>query len=294
MPLFRAADFRICNLECVISDLGQPWRGKYFHFRSDAKNVEVLKAAGIDCVSVANNHTLDFEYEAMLEEFKILDQAGVCRAGGGENWQQASQPALARAGDLRIALLAFTDNEPGWAAAEDKPGLLYVPVNLADRRAQEFLRLVREARAEADVLVVSAHWGPNWGYDPPEQHKVFGRALVDAGAEIVFGHSAHVFRGMEVYNDRAILYSTGNFIDDYAVDEVERNDQSFVFVVEVEQGRTRRLELYPTVIRNFQARRASGFEAGEIAKKMQRLCAALDAKASWRAEKGVLEIRVSG
>src|SRR5260370_39803200 len=79
LPLFRSSDFRICNLECVLSDRGQPWSAipKVFHFRSDSKNVAVLRAAGIDMVSIANNHVLDYENDALFDMLSALETAGI-------------------------------------------------------------------------------------------------------------------------------------------------------------------------------------------------------------------------
>ena len=121
LPTLTRGDCRICNLECVISSLGSPWAmtPKAFHFRSDAKNVAVLTAAGIDAVSLANNHTLDFEYEAMFEMIALLDRAGIRHAGAGANLGEASRPARLEVGGVPIGLIAFTDNEPRWAATED-------------------------------------------------------------------------------------------------------------------------------------------------------------------------------
>lgn len=295
LALFHQADWRLCNLECVISDRGRPWSAtrKVFHFRSDAKNAAALKAARIDAVALANNHSLDFECEALFDMLEILDRAGIARAGAGANLAEASRPALCRVGTLRIGLLSFTDNEPPWEAAEDEAGVLHVPVHLDDARAASLLRAVRESREQADFLIVAAHWGPNWGYRPQPDHPPFARALIDAGADLIFGHSCHVFQGIEMYNDRPILYSTGDFVDDYAVDPVERNDRSFVFEVELgPDAGVRRLHLYPTVIRDFQARRARGMEAEEIAATMRELCGELGTAAAWSAAERCLQIEV--
>ena len=100
-----------------------------------------------------------------------------------------------------------------------------------------------------DLLIVSAHWGSNWGYRPLREHILFGHALIEAGADIISGHSSHVFRGIEFYNGRPIIYSAGNFIDDYAIDRIERNDQSFIFVIEVADRKPKVMRLYPTLIR---------------------------------------------
>jgi len=255
LPLFAAANFRVCNLECVLADHGRPWSltPKTFHFRSDAKNVAVLQAAQMDCVSLANNHTLDYGDTALCEMLALLDEAGIGYAGAGRNLAECRQPTIASVQGQKIGVIACTDNEPAWEATEQQPGLLYVPVDVHDRRANRLLELVEQSRAEVDVLIVSAHWGPHWGYQPPAEHPRFARALLDAGADIIFGHSGHVCRGIEWYQGKPILYCAGDFIDDYAVDELERNAQSFLFVVELEGDRVHRLLLYPTVIGEFQA-----------------------------------------
>ncbi|MBE0428730.1 MAG: CapA family protein [Thermoleophilia bacterium] len=292
LPLFEDADLNICNLECVISDRGRPWSmtPKIFHFRSDAKNVEVLKAAGIDMVSLANNHALDYEYEALEDTFGILHDNGIAFAGAGSDLVAASSPYVREAEELRIGFIAFTDNEPDWAAGPDSPGVFYVPVDLEDERAQVLLDLVAVTSKRVDLLVVSAHWGPNWGYHPPPEQPAFARALVDAGAGMVFGHSGHVFRGVEFYKGRPVIYCAGNFIDDYAVNELERNDESFIFAAEERNGAIERLRLYPTIISEFQAIRATGSRQGQIVGKMSELCGEFGSLARWLPKQETLEI----
>jgi len=291
LPILQAADLRICNLECVIANQGAPWIAtpKVFHFRSDARNIAVLEAAGIHAVSLANNHTLDFGYDALHEMLTILDAAGIWYAGAGRNLQEAARPALMELQGNRIGLLAFTDNEPPWAATPTQSGVYFVPIDLQDARARNLFENIHRAKEAVDFLIVSAHWGPNWGYTPPPEHILFGHALIDAGADIVFGHSGHVFRGIEIYHGRPILYCTGDFIDDYAVDPVERNDQSLIFTIEIDQQRIHRLRLYPITIRHFQARLAQGAEAEAIAIQMQRLCAGLHTTLTWHRAGNYLE-----
>jgi poly-gamma-glutamate synthesis protein (capsule biosynthesis protein) len=293
LSLFRRADGRICNLECVLSDCGAPWSEyhKEFHFRSAAKNAAVLTAAGINAVSIANNHVLDYGYDALQQMLEILDGANIGHSGAGASLAQASQVARFRIQGRRFGLLAFTDNESPWEAKPERPGTLYVPITLGDPRAQNLLNIIRERR-DLDTLIVSAHWGSNWGYTPPEEHIQFAHALVDAGADVIFGHSSHVFRGIEFYKRRAILYSTGNFFDDYAVDPTERNDQSFIFLVELDEGGMVRLHLYPTMIDYCQARLARENEAQGIAAKMQELCATFGTLTRWQPEQQILEVGV--
>ncbi len=294
LPVFRESDLRICNLECVVSDRGAPWSltHKTFHFRSDAKNIESLKSPGFNVVSLANNHALDYEYEALLEMARRLDRAGISHSGAGADFRQASQPALIRAGGLTIGFIAFTDSEPEWEATDRDPGVFYVPMDPGDERARRLFDLVRKTKEQADLVIVSAHWGGNWGYQPEPGHVPFARMLVDSGADIVFGHSCHVFRGIEIYRDRLILYGTGDFVNDYAVDEVERNDESFIFVVRTESSRITGLTLYPTVVSHMQARLAGPRDAVVIADRMQRLCEKLGTESRWNEEKRCLEIAV--
>lgn len=283
LPILHSADWRLCNLECVISDRGTPWPAypKAFHFRSAAKNIAVLKTAEINAVSLANNHVLDYGYDAMFEMLEILDRAGVVHSGAGMNLVQASGLATAEVAGRKIGLLAFTDNEPDWEATKDWPGVFYVPTNFNDSRVSRLLDLIREQREAVDFLIISAHWGSNWGYTPPKDHVAMAHALVDAGADLVFGHSSHVFRGIEFYQGRPILYGAGDFVDDYAVDKTERNDQAFIYVVDAEERISQSLRLYPTLIRGCRSSRAEGVYALIVADKMKALSEAFGTSANW-------------
>jgi poly-gamma-glutamate capsule biosynthesis protein CapA/YwtB (metallophosphatase superfamily) len=295
LPILQSADWRLCNLECVISDRGTPWSAypKVFHFRSAAKNIAVLTTARMNAVSLANNHVLDYGYDALIEMLGLLDQAGIVHCGAGTNYKEASRLAISEVSGRKLGLLAFTDNEPGWEAGADVPGVFYVPTNLSDPRAKKLLEIIRESRNSVDVLIVSAHWGSNWGYRPPPQHVLFAHAMMEAGADIIFGHSSHVFRGIEFYKGRPVLYGAGDFVDDYAIDEIERNDQSFIYVMEMTGRIPRGLRLYPTVIRGCHASVADGVYALSIGQKMAGLCADFHTSTRWNAERRCLEITYS-
>lgn len=281
LPVLRGADACFANLECVLSDRGEPWPGKRFVFRSDRKNVAVLQAARITAVSLANNHVLDFGDDALRDLLETLDAAGIAHAGAGRNLAEARRPATVTIGPLRCAFVAVTDNEPGWEASPTEPGIFFAPCDLADGRFQVLLAIVEEAAATHDLVIVSYHWGPNWGERPLPEHVRAGRALIAAGARIVYGHSAHVTRGIEFYLGGAILYSCGDFVDDYAVDEVERNDESFVFVAMLEGRTLVEFVLVPTVIADFQARRSDPLRAARQCERMRRLCAELGTRSAF-------------
>jgi poly-gamma-glutamate synthesis protein (capsule biosynthesis protein) len=232
----------------------------------------VLKAAGIDAVSVANNHSLDFGEEALLDMLVSLDTQGIAHAGAGADLEEAMRPALSvtREG-IRVGVLACTDNEPGWAAGEARAGVWFVPAIPTDGRAQELLRQLGRLRGVSDFRIVSLHWGSNWGENPEPGHRELARAVIAAGADLVFGHSCHVFRGVEVQGTTVVVYGAGDFIDDYAVDEVERNDRCLLFILELAQGRPDRLRLQPTVIHDLQARLAVDEERAAILGRMRSL-----------------------
>src|ERR671912_2823895 len=135
MPLLDAADLRIINLECAITDNEQPWTRtpKGFRFRAEPSAIGTLRTARIDACSLANNHTLDFEEQGLLDTLEPLDTAGIRHAGAGRNREQAADPAILTVPAdhvRRVALLALTDNEPPFAAGIDRPGTNYLPVSL--------------------------------------------------------------------------------------------------------------------------------------------------------------------
>ena len=152
MALLDAADLRIINLECAITDNEQPWTrtAKVFHFRTPPSAIETLRTARIDACSLANNHTLDFEEQGLLDTLEHLDAAGIRHAGAGRNQEEAVDPAILIVPadhTHQVALLAFTDNEPSFAAGPDRPGTNYLPASLRPevlRRVEGAVSAVRE------------------------------------------------------------------------------------------------------------------------------------------------------
>jgi poly-gamma-glutamate synthesis protein (capsule biosynthesis protein) len=289
LGLLAGADARICNLECVLSDRGVAAQ-KAFTFRSDSKNVAVLRAAGIGAVSLANNHALDYGPNALADMLRVLEHEGIAHAGAGASISEARARATMSAGGLTVAMLSTTDNEPGWEATKDRPGIWYVPTDPSDPRATPLLEATAAAGEGAEIVIVAMHWGSNWGYAPEPGHRDFGRALVEAGADIVFGHSSHVARGVEIYRDRVILYGAGNFVDDYAVSERQPNDESFVFLLDYAGRRLAGILLHPTLIQRLRAVRAQGSRRDAIAARMVSLCHKLGTRAEWDHTAGAIRI----
>lgn len=278
LPVLEAADLRIANLECAITRHDRPWERtpKMFHFRGDPRVVRVLQAAHIDACSLANNHVLDFEERGLLDTIVHLDAAAIAHAGAGHNAAEAAAPAMLRTpGNESVGLVAFTDNEPAFSATADLPGTNYLPVSLEEAALVRVRGSIRAARAAgASFVVFSNHAGPNWGQRPVPLLRRFARAVIDAGADVYYGHSPHVFQGIELYRGRPILYSTGDFLDDYAHDPVERNDWSFVFGITMNRaGGVERIELTPVQLQYATVGLAQGEEREAQCARMVRLCA---------------------
>jgi poly-gamma-glutamate capsule biosynthesis protein CapA/YwtB (metallophosphatase superfamily) len=295
-PLLDDADLRIINLECAVTDNEQPWTRtpKVFHFRAPPSAIETLRTARIDACSLANNHTLDFEEQGLLDTLEHLDAAGIRHAGAGRNREEAADTAvLAVPSDptRRVALLAFTDNEPPFAAGADWPGTNYLPVSLQPDvllRVEKAVATLREMGVE--TVIFSNHWGPNMVRRPRELFRRFARAVIDRGADIFYGHSAHVFQGVEIYRGKPIIYDTGDFIDDYAVDPRMRNDWSFLFRVSLEEGGFQRLELTPVKLSYARVDLAKGGEREKILDRMERLSAEMGTVFARHAGTLVLEV----
>ena len=289
LPLLHSADLRIINLECAISEHKQPWSRtpKVFRFRADPVATEVLKTARVDACSLANNHTLDFEEQGLLDTLRHLEEAGIRYAGAGRDAEEAARPVLLEGG---VAFVAFTDNEPPFAAGRDRPGTNYLPVSLEPevlRRVEVAVGAAREAGAR--TIVFSNHWGPNMVQRPRETFRRFARAVVDRGVDVYYGHSAHVFQGVEIYHGKPILYDAGDFIDDYAVDPKLRNDRSFLFRVSVQDGDLRRLELFPVILPYARVEIATGDEREAILDRVVDLSAEMGTAFDRREDRLVFE-----
>jgi poly-gamma-glutamate synthesis protein (capsule biosynthesis protein) len=273
----RALDGLFVNLECCLSARGRQWRRteRAFHFRAEPEwAVPALEAVGVDACALANNHVLDYEEEALLDTLGHLDEGGIAHAGAGATREAAFEPAVVTVGDLDVAFCSLTDNTPEYAAGAESPGTAYVDIDVDDAKTQTAVEdtLARAMAHGPDLVIASLHWGPNMVEKPPESHQAFARWLVDQGVDVVHGHSAHVFQGIEVYRGRPILYDTGDFVDDYAVDPRLRNDRSFLFELAVgEDGTPLELRLLPTEIDDFAVHRAGAEVADWSRERVQSL-----------------------
>ncbi|MBI2844293.1 MAG: CapA family protein [Armatimonadetes bacterium] len=278
LPVLRSADAALANLECAITEHKQRWwkTPKVFYFGADPAAVEALRVANIKCVSLANNHTLDYEAEGLLETLQRLDSAGILHAGAGRSEAEAAAPAVMDVAGVKVGVISFTDNEPPFAAGPYRPGANYIeisddPATLA--RVNDSIAQARQAGAQ--IIIVSLHWGPNMVPRPLENHQAFAAAVIDRGVDLIHGHSAHIFQGVQVRGRGLVLYDTGDFLDDYAVDPELRNDWSFVFLVQIDSEGLRALRMIPLRLRYARVDLARGAEFETIRERMLRLSAEL-------------------
>jgi poly-gamma-glutamate synthesis protein (capsule biosynthesis protein) len=275
LPLLKRAGLLCINLECALTAhaaRGRDGGFKPFHFRADPSVVRTLQAAGVDCASLANNHSLDFGAEGLLETIAVLDRAGIEHVGAGANRAAAEAAAVFEVRGTRIGILGCADYPREWTAGEDAPGINYTPVALEAERFERVQQLIATARAACDLLVFCIHWGPNMRDRPTASFQRFARAVLDAGADIFWGHSAHVVQGAEVREGKLILYDAGDFVDDYAIDPELRNDLSALFLIELRPPGVERVTVMPVKIDNMQVNLAEGADREWFVRRFRRLC----------------------
>lgn len=215
----RSPDLRLVNLETSVTTSDAYWPDKGIHYRMHPRNIACLTSARLDACVLGNNHVLDFGRPGLLETLEVLTRAGLCPAGAGRDRDQAERPARLPlrhgASVLLFSLACESSGVPeAWAATSQRAGVAWLP-DLEPHTASMIAARVQAAKTPGDLVVVSIHWGGNWGYDVPEDQRRFAHALIDAGVDLVHGHSSHHPRAMEVYRDRLILYGCGDLINDY-------------------------------------------------------------------------------
>jgi poly-gamma-glutamate capsule biosynthesis protein CapA/YwtB (metallophosphatase superfamily) len=273
----RKPDVRIINLETAVTDRGEPWPGKGIHYRMHPENIDSITAAGIDVCVLANNHVMDWSYEGLGQTLATVTKTGMSIAGAGAAHDSAWTPAIVNLepGKRLFTLGVGTTSSgvpSGWQARESSPGVAMVEVGSV-RHVEAIARRIRQTKKDGDIAVLSIHWGPNWGYEIPPNHRGFARDLIDeAEVDIVHGHSSHHPLGIEVHNGKPILYGCGDLINDYEGirgHEEYRPDLRVLFIVDLGcEGELKALELIPMRTHRFSLVAASAEENDWLASKL--------------------------
>jgi poly-gamma-glutamate synthesis protein (capsule biosynthesis protein) len=223
--------------------------------------VEALAHLGVDCVTLANNHALDYGPDALLDTLEHLRAAGIAAAGAGASVEDARRPAMVGG----LAVVSVTDHPPEYAADAARPGVAFA--DLSAGPPDWLLETIRSLAPGA--VLVSPHWGPNMATLPLPSHRRAAHAFLEAGASLVAGHSAHVFQGIA----GRVLYDLGDFLDDYAIDRVLRNDLGLLFLVDLD-GEPQ-VDTVPLKLDYAHTRLADGEDAEWIRRRFRDACAEL-------------------
>ncbi|MEU0517740.1 CapA family protein [Streptosporangium sp. NPDC006007] len=280
------ADFFLLNLECCVSARGVLWDapGKPFHFRAPPQAAELLAGLGVGCVTLANNHALDFGYDALRDTRRHLDRVGIRCVGAGDGLAEARRPVEVTAGGLRLGIVACGDHPRDFAAAPHRPGIAHAA--LTDGVPPWLPAVIGELRTRVDAVLVTPHWGPNMVGEPLPYVRAAAGALVEAGATLVAGHSAHVFHGVA----GRVLYDLGDFIDDYAVHPVLRNDLGLLWLVTLDQHGPVRLRALPLKLDYGRTRLAEGADWCWVRDRLTLACARMGTSVSEDGREIVVEV----
>jgi poly-gamma-glutamate synthesis protein (capsule biosynthesis protein) len=278
------ADLVVVNLECCISERGEPWDPgrKPFHFRAPPRAIEALTAVGAGAVWLANNHALDFGEAALGDTLDALDAAGITVVGAGRDVDAARAGHVIEASGRRVGLVGFSDHPADFAAEPGRPGIAWADIGggAPGWLVDEVARLARMC----DVVIAGPHWGPNMTSEPPSRHRRVAADLVAAGLGALAGHSAHVVHGVELLGPIPICYDLGDLLDDYAVDPILRNDLGMLALLRPGE----RLELVPLRLEFARTTLARGADLTAITDRVARASQALGT--TMRAEDGRLVV----
>lgn len=206
LPIIRESDISVTNLESPLIETGHPIAKTGPNLKSPLKSIEALKYAGFDLVTLANNHLMDYGEEGLQSTIKVCEENGIRHLGAGENLSKASEAQLFNIKGTRVAFINCCENE--WSTTTgvapgcnplDEIGLYYQ---------------IKEAKGKSDYVIVMIHGGnENYEYPSPRMKNLY-RWFIDLGVDAVVGHHTHCFSGYEVYREKPIFYSLGNFLFD--------------------------------------------------------------------------------
>jgi poly-gamma-glutamate capsule biosynthesis protein CapA/YwtB (metallophosphatase superfamily) len=280
-------DVRLINLETSVTRSADFALGKAVHYRMSPENLPCVTAVHPDVCALANNHVLDFGRAGLAETLGALARAGLAAAGAGQDSAGAGRPAAvpvpvtgdgeAAGGRVLVCSCGTLSSgiPPGWAATVARPGVNLLP-GLSDAVADAVAERAGAARRRGDLVVVSVHWGSNWGYEVDGEQVRFAHRLIDAGVDLIHGHSSHHPRPVEVYRGKLILYGCGDCIDDYegiSGHDKFRDDLRLLYFADLMPGTgtLAGLRMVPMQARQMRLRHASVADRRWLARTLDRI-----------------------
>lgn len=274
------SDASIINLETAVTTSDEYWKNKGIHYRMHPGNTPLLTKAGIDVCVLGNNHALDWGDRGLEETIATLQESGLKTTGAGTDKESAAKPAVIERKSGRLLVFSYASPSagapPGWSATEEQSGVnILSPINSS--AAEKVAADIRAYRQEGDRVILSLHWGRNWGYDIPKAHRQFAHQVIDEGvADVIFGHSSHHPKGIEVYNGRLILYGCGDLINDYegiSGHEEYRPELRPLYFPELDgDGALTSLRIMPMQMRRFQLQAAPDEGKRWLRERLDREC----------------------
>jgi len=274
-----APDVRVINLETSITRSRDFAPGKAIHYRMSPGNVPCLAAARPDACALANNHVLDFGRRGLQDTLDAVSGAGLRAVGAGRDAGQARRPAAVPVpGGGRVVIFscgtASSGIPPGWAPAPGRAGIDFLP-DLSDATADDLIGRARAAKRPGDVVVVSVHWGSNWGYAVGPEQVRFAHRLIEGGVDLIHGHSSHHPGPVEVFGGKLVLYGCGDCINDYegiTGYERYRGDLRLLYFASLhpDTGTLAALRMAPMQARKLRLHRAPQADARWLATAMER------------------------
>jgi poly-gamma-glutamate capsule biosynthesis protein CapA/YwtB (metallophosphatase superfamily) len=249
-----APDVRLLNLETTITICADFAPKKAVHYRMHPDNIGCLSAIRPDVCVLANNHALDFGDRGLNDTLRTIADVGIRSAGAGLDAEQAWRPAVVSHVVIAACGMRSSGIPPAWAATDQRPGIAYVP-DMSDGTADRVAERLQQLREPGDVAVVSVHWGSNWGYEVSGAQIQFAHRLIDAGVDVVHGHSSHHPRPIEWYRGKLIMYGCGDTIDDYegiTAYESFRHELRLLYFASVDE---RALRMVPVRMRRMRLER---------------------------------------
>jgi poly-gamma-glutamate capsule biosynthesis protein CapA/YwtB (metallophosphatase superfamily) len=275
----EAPDVRVINLETSVTHSADFAPGKPVHYRMSPENLPCVAAARPDVCALANNHVLDFGQGGLEDTLTALEGAGLRAAGAGRDAAEAQRPAVICVPGGRVVVFscgtASSGIPAGWTAAATRPGVDLLP-SMSGAVADGLIARARAAKQRGDVVVVSIHWGSNWGYRANRDQVRFAHRLIDGGVDLIHGHSSHHPRPVEEYRGKLVLYGCGDCVDDYegiSGYEQYRDDLRLLYFASVEPGTgaLAGLRMVPMQARKMRLRHAGAGDGQWLAQLLGRI-----------------------